>query len=160
MLAKKDVSIRGNDDRKSLPLEKRFGATDMTDPVLVQYQVLSEQRLHFGRLYWQSIAFLFALLIGFAAVSNNLSIIPFPMGLMIAGTVTALMGFVADRLRKLETLYEERLETIERSLQERGSDVIQIAPRSGKYGARFVITIGLYVLGASITSLGLWRMFV
>ncbi|MEM7661467.1 MAG: hypothetical protein AAF292_04400 [Pseudomonadota bacterium] len=128
----------------------------MSDPILVQYKVLSEQRLHFGRLYWQSVAFLFALLIGFFAVSNNSAIIPLPIGLALAGAVTILMGFVADRLRRLEGQYEDCLEAIENSLKQQGHHNIQIAPKSGKRGARFVITLGLYALGAMITLLAAW----
>ncbi|MAN73033.1 MAG: hypothetical protein CME84_02955 [Henriciella sp.] len=126
----------------------------MTDPLLTQYHLLSDQRLHFGRLYWQSIAFLFALLIGIAAVSRGMSLIPYSVGLIGCGAITALMGFVADRVRRLEGRYEDLLEAIEIELRQQGHAGIQTAPKSGSLGARFVITMGLYALGAGIILLG------
>lgn len=122
----------------------------MSEPLLVQYQVLSEQRLHFGRLYWQSVAFLFALLLGSLAILPGTHWVPLDLMGYALGGVTILMGFVVDRVRKLEGQYEDKLEAIEKALQSQGHVDIQIAPKSGKYGARFVVTLGLYLLGAAI----------
>ena len=131
----------------------------MDDPLLVQYQILSDQRLHFGRLFWQSIAFLFLLLLACTAVFKGLEILPDWGVLWGFGAVTILMGFVAERLRRLESQYEDLLETIETSLQAKGHVDIQISPRSGKFGSRFVITLGLFVLGAGLILLGFLAFF-
>ncbi|MEM5515343.1 hypothetical protein WNY37_00160 [Henriciella sp. AS95] len=122
----------------------------MVEPLLIQYQVLSEQRLHFGRLYWQSVAFLFALLLASLAILPGTNWVPLDLLGYALGGITILMGFVVDRVRKLEGQYEDRLEAIEKALQSKGHIDIQIAPKAGKYGARFVVTLGLYLLGAAI----------
>jgi|GEM_PF-3026725 len=123
----------------------------MENALLVQYQVLSQQRLHFGRLYWQSVAFLFVLLFGIFAVFTRAHFLPVSISLFFMASITLLMGFVAERLRLLERRYEDALEAIERTLQESGTKGIQIAPKSGKRGARFVITLGLFALGGLIS---------
>lgn len=131
----------------------------MSEALLVQYRVLSDQRLHFGRLFWQSIAFLFLLLLASMVVFTRTHIVPLWCALIGLGVVTLLMGFVAERLRKLEGRYEDLLEAIELSLQAQGHDGIQIAPKSGRRGARFVITLGLLILGMGIILLGLLELF-
>lgn len=131
----------------------------MQDPLLVQYQVLSDQRLHFGRLYWQSIAFLFALLLGGIAILEDLSILPLSIGLMLTASLCGLMGFVAHRLKRLEQRYEAALEAIEVALQEKGHSDIQVAPKSGQYGARFAVTIGLFALSAVLYVLSALELF-
>lgn len=119
----------------------------MSDPLLVQYQVLANQRIHFGRLFWQSIAFLFALLLSVAAIIDNPDILTAPPSLIASGGVTILMAFVAERLRRLEVRYETLLAAIEDALRDNGNQHIQQSPKSGKFGARMVITLALFMLG-------------
>ena len=131
----------------------------MSDPLLVQYKILSEQRLHFGRLFWNSIAFLFALVLGSIAVFKGTYLLPQGGGLLAIGGVIALMSFVAERLRRLELRYESILEAIEQALLKQGHEGIQIAPKSGERGARFVITMALFVLGIMTLGLGALELF-
>ena len=127
----------------------------MTNPLLIQYQVLSEQRLHFGRLYWQSVAFLFALLLAAAAIFKGASS-EYPASFWLgSGAAAVLMSFVTERVRRLEGQYEEHLEAIETSLRNAGEQGIQLAPRAGKFGARVVVTAGLLILGLGLFALGL-----
>ncbi|MEO0398189.1 MAG: hypothetical protein AAF224_02065 [Pseudomonadota bacterium] len=131
----------------------------MNDPLLVQYKVLSDQMLHFSRLYWQSIAFLFALVLGAVAVFRDMAIVPYAAAIFIFAAICGLMGFVVDRLRKLEKRYENALEAIETALRAKGHSDIQIAPKSGAFGARFVVTMGLFVLSAALFALGAFELF-
>ena len=57
----------------------------MSDPLLVQYEVLANQRIHFGKLFWQSIAFLFALLLSLAAIIDDLNMLSTPPVLVVGG---------------------------------------------------------------------------
>ncbi|GAB5510048.1 MAG: hypothetical protein Rhims3KO_14490 [Hyphomicrobiales bacterium] len=125
------------------------------DALLVHYQILSEQRIHFSKLYWQSIAFLFALLVAGLALLKDEQIIPIWLCLIMSGGITILMGFIADRLRQLEARYEDCLEAIELSLQANGHSNVQLAPRAGQRGARVIVTYGLYALGAALVLFGL-----
>jgi hypothetical protein len=129
----------------------------MTSPLLIHYQVLSEQRLHFGRLYWQSVAFLFALLLAAAAIFKNAAGGYSPAFWLSAGTAAVLMSFVTERVRRLEGLYEARLEAIETALRNAGEPSIQLAPKAGKFGARVMVTAGLFMLGLGLLALGISR---
>jgi hypothetical protein len=129
----------------------------MTSPLLIQYQVLSEQRLHFGRLYWQSVAFLFALLLAAAAIFKNAAGGYSPAFWLSAGTAAVLMSFVTERVRRLEGQYEARLEAIETALRNGGEPSIQLAPKAGKFGARVMVTAGLFMLGLGFFALGISR---
>ena len=119
----------------------------MSDPLLVQYQVLTNQRIHFGKLYWQSIAFLFALLLSSAAIIDDPNMLNAPAALVPGGAVIILMAFVAERLRRLEAHYERLLTAIEDALRDNGNDQVQQSPKSGAFGARVLITLLLFLLG-------------
>ncbi len=129
----------------------------MTSPLLVQYQVLSEQRLHFGRLYWQSVAFLFVLLLAAAAIFKNSAGGYAPAFWLSSGAAAVLMSFVTERVRRLEGQYEARLEAIETALRNGGEQGIQLAPKAGKFGARVLVTAGLLILGLGLLALGFSR---
>lgn len=126
----------------------------MSEPLLIQYRVLSDQRIHFSRLFWQSIAFLFALLLAGFGIFRDEQFAPIWLVLIASGGITTLMGFTVDRLRQLEAQYEGHLRAIELSLQKSGHSDIQLAPQSAPKGARFIITLGLYALGATLILLG------
>jgi len=127
----------------------------MHDPLLAQYAVLSERGLHFGRLYWQSIAFHLVVLLGAAAVFADLDRPAFGVALILAGLATVLMAFVAWRVWITEKKYEALLGAIEEALRAQGVTSIQTSPLSDKRGARFVVTLALAAFGVALVAVGL-----
>jgi hypothetical protein len=127
----------------------------MHDALLAQYAVLSERGLHFGRLYWQSIAFHLVMLLGSAAVFDDLDRRPLAFVLILAGLATVLMAFVAWRVWTTEKKYEALLGAIEEALRAKGVTSIQTSPLSDKRGARFVVTLTLAVFGVALVAVGL-----
>lgn len=126
----------------------------MSEPLLIQYRVLSDQRIHFSKLFWQSIAFLFALLLAGFGIFGDEHFAPMWLVLIVSGSITTLMGYTVGRLRQLEAKYEGLLRAIELSLQNDGHSDIKLAPLSAPRGARFIITLGLYGLGVVLILLG------
>ena len=127
----------------------------MHDPLLAQYAVLSERGLHFGRLYWQSIAFHLVMLLGAAVVLDDLERPVLGIALILAGLATVLMAFVAWRVWITEKKYEALLGAIEEALRAQGVTSIQTSPPSDKRGARFVVTLALAVFGVALLAFGL-----
>ena len=132
----------------------------MHDPLLAQYAVLSERGLHFGRLYWQSIAFHLAMLLGAVAVFDDLYGPAFGVALFLAGLATVLMAFVAWRVWITEKKYEALLGAIEEALRAQGVTSIQTSPPSDKRGARFVVTLALAVFGVALVAVGLSALMI
>lgn len=127
----------------------------MHDPLLAQYAVLSERGLHFGRLYWQSIAFHLVMLLGAAAVFDDFDRPALGVALILAGLATLLMAFVVWRVWITEKKYEALLGAIEEALRAQGVTSIQTSPLSDKRGARFVVTLALAVFGVALVAFGL-----
>lgn len=126
----------------------------MSDPLLTQYSVLSERRLHFGRMYWQNIAFHAAGLLGAAAIFKDSTGALLGGVLVLAGIATLLMGFIASRLRRLEVTYETLLGNIEDALIADGNKAVQKAPVSGPYGARYLVNLSLGGAGLALVIWG------
>ena len=122
----------------------------MTETLLTQYSVLSERRLHFGRMYWQNIAFHGAALLAAAAIFRSVTGPWLGAILILAGLATLLMGFIASRLRGLEVQYETLLGKIEDALIAQGHEAVQKAPVSGRYGARFLVNLALAGAGLAL----------
>jgi hypothetical protein len=127
----------------------------MHDPLLAQYAVLSERGLHFGRLYWQCVAFHLVMLLGAAAVFGDPHRPGLGVALILAGLATVLMAFVVWRVWLTEKKYEALLGAIEEALRAQGLTSIQTSPRSDKRGARFVVTVALAVFGVALLAVGL-----
>ena len=126
----------------------------MHDPLLAQYAVLSERGLHFGRLYWQSIAFHFVMLLGAAAVFRDLEGSALAAALILAGIATLLMAFVVWRLWATEKKYEALLTAIEDTLKAQGAAAFQSSPPSDRRGARFAVSMAIGVLGVALIAFG------
>jgi len=126
----------------------------MSDPLLKQYEVLSVRGLHFGRLYWQSIAFHLVMLLAAAAVFRDLSGGALAAALILAGLVTLLMAFVVWRVWITEKKYEALLTAIEDALRTQGVSAIQTSPLSDRRGARFVICLAIGALGVALIAVG------
>lgn len=124
-----------------------------SDLRLAQYRAFAEARLHFSRLYFQTVAFVLSALIAAAFLFRDA---PEPMRswLMIAaGAVLLQTAFISWRLRRTEGGYADRLMLIEGD----GSDG-PAHPRSGPLGAKTSVTIalaaaGLWALGAGAAGL-------
>lgn len=126
----------------------------MSNDLLTQYSVLSERRLHFGRMYWQNIAFHGAGLLAAAAIFKDLTGAWLAVVLVLAGLATLLMGFIASRLRGLEVTYETLLGNIEDALIADGHKAVQKAPVSGRYGARYLVNLALGAAGLALIAWG------
>jgi len=132
----------------------------MTDPLLAQYAVLSERGMHFGRLFWQSIAFHFVMLLGAAAVFRDLQGSALGDALILAGLATLLMAFVAWRVWVTEKKYEALLTAIEDTLKSQGATAIQSSPPSDRRGARFAVSVSVGILGAVLIAFGFSALMV
>lgn len=119
---------------------------DKLEARLVQYQVLADHRLHFGRLYFQVIATNLTLVTGAvtAIVIGRPSwwiAICFVAGIVLAGT-----GFVAHRLHHQEESYAAALRTIEQE-----EDSMLALSIAGRFGARRLVAIALIAIGLLIS---------
>lgn len=113
-----------------------------SDLRLAQYRAFAEARLHFSRLYFQTVAFVLSALIAAAFLFRDA---PEPMRswLMIAaGAVLLQTAFISWRLRRTEGGYTDRLMLIEGD----GSDG-PAHPRSGPLGAKTSVTVALAAAG-------------
>ncbi len=128
----------------------------MPDPLLVQYQVLAQRGMHFGRLYWQSIAFHIVMLLVAAAVFRDLSGAWLGGALLGAGAATFLMAFVVSRLWVQEGRFEALLANLETELRVQGHAAIQASPAAGRRGARYAVNLAIGLLGAGLAVAGLF----
>lgn len=114
---------------------------------LAQYRAFSEARLHFSRLYFQTVAFI--LLAGLlAAVLLRDATDPWRGWLVLAAGVALIQtAFISWRLRRTEGLYEARLA----ALEVRGDPT---TPTSGRFGAKSLVTVSLAVAGAALIAVG------
>lgn len=127
----------------------------MTDPLLTQYQAFTQRCMHFGRLYWQSIAFHLVLLLAAAAIFRDFTGPALALALMLAGLATLLMAFVVRRLWAQEGAYELLLTNIETALRAQGHPAIQPSPAGGRRGARYMANLSIAALGVALILAGL-----
>ncbi len=126
----------------------------MSEPLITQYTVLSERRLHFGRMYWQNIGLLCIGMIAAAAVFRDLAGPWLGIALIAGGLATLLMAFIAMRLRGLEVAYEFLLRNIEEAWIAAGVVSVQKAPVSGAGGARHIVNFALGAAGLVLVAAG------
>ncbi|NEX92145.1 hypothetical protein [Caulobacter sp. 17J65-9] len=126
--------------------------------LLVQYQVFAEQRRHFGRLFWLSIAFVLAMLLGVAAAFHDLPA-PLPAWLVLGGGIALVQtGYIAHRLRGREDDYEGLMRTLEEKLQAAGAACL-LGPVSKGGGARSMVTLSLAAAGVVAIAAGAWLLY-
>jgi hypothetical protein len=111
----------------------------------MQYRVLADHRLHFGRLYFQVIGTNLALVTAAATAIGIGKPQWWTAARFLAGIVLMGTAFVAHRLRRQEALYASALEAIER--EEEGMDQIPAAPR---HGARQLVVAALIGTGLAL----------
>lgn len=120
-----------------------------------QYKVYNERRLHFGRMFFQNIALH---IVGIIAIFAFRELSPGKLSLILlycVGPACMLIAFIAWRLRKLETIYEHHLRNIEDQWIAHGTEGVQRAPISEKFGARNLVVIILALGGLLFTVLSL-----
>lgn len=114
---------------------------------LAQYRAFSEARLHFSRLYFQTVAFI--LLAGLLAVVGlGDKVEPWRSWMMVAGGLALIQaGFISWRLRSTEVRYETLLRQLER-------DGDATTPASGRFGAKSLVTASLVLAGLILAMAG------
>lgn len=116
---------------------------------LAQYRAFAEARLHFSRLFFQTVAFVLSALIAAAFLFRDA---PEPMRswlLLAAGVALLQTAFISWRLRRTEGGYADRLAMIEGD----GSDG-PVHPRSGPLGAKTSVTAALALAGLAAAAAG------
>ena len=129
----------------------------MTTPLQTQYTVLNERRLHFGRMFWQNIAFhiVGVLLVLYLLVQMKPERPTVAIALVAIGLATLLMSFIAHRLQRLEVIYENHLAAIETHWLATGETGIQRPPVSGRFSSRLIVIWALGLVGLVFILLGL-----
>lgn len=119
---------------------------------LAQYAAYGAARLHFSRLFFQTVAFVLAFVlagaIGFRGVAEPLA----AWLLIAAGLVLIQAGFITWRLLGHERAYERLLQRLEESF---GGDLRQ--PASGRLGAKMVVVLSLLAAGGALALAGALR---
>ncbi|MFO0991876.1 MAG: hypothetical protein U1E67_08105 [Hyphomicrobiales bacterium] len=129
----------------------------MTTPLQTQYTVLNERRLHFGRMFWQNIAFhiIGVLLVFYLLIQMKVDRPALVVALVVIGLATLLMSFIAHRLQRLEVIYENHLAAIETTWLAAGEAGIQRPPVSGRFSSRLIVIWALALVGLIFILLGL-----
>lgn len=116
------------------------------DARLVQYRVLADHRLHFGKLYFLVIATNLATLTG-ATVAIAIARPAWWVAMrFIAGIVLAGTAFVAHRLHHQEVSYVAAL----RAIEEEEESMLTLSSSRG-FSARRIVVVALIVVGALIS---------
>jgi hypothetical protein len=116
-------------------------AMERLEARLVQYRVLADHRLHFGRLYFQVIGINLLLLTG-ASTAIALGRPAWWASMrLIAGAILVFTGFIAHRLRHQEERYASALRAIEQE-----TDMVELLDTS-RHGARQLVVIALIGAG-------------
>ena len=120
---------------------------------LVQYRVLADHRLHFGRLYFQVIGLNLALVTGVLAAIA----IARPPWLSAAGLLVGLIlfgtGLVAHRLHAQEESYASALRAVEQH-----EPAMVALPGPKQLGARRLVVLALAAAGLLLTSLSVFYL--
>jgi hypothetical protein len=129
----------------------------MTTPLQTQYTVLNERRLHFGRMFWQNIAFhiVGVLAVIYLLIQMKPERSTDVIALVAIGLATLLMSFIAHRLQRLEVIYENHLAAIETHWLATGEAGIQRPPVSGRFSSRLIVIWALGLAGLVFILLGL-----
>ena len=107
-----------------------------------RYRAFSDARLHFSRLYFQTVAFI--LLVGLlAAVLLRDAPDAWRGWLLLAGGIAMIQtAFITFRLRRTEAQYEGLLRDLE--------GAAPATPLSGRLGAKTLVTVSLGIAGLAL----------
>lgn len=117
---------------------------------LAQYRAFAEARLHFSRLFFQTVAFVLSALIAAAFLFRDAPEPGRSWLMLAAGAVLIQTAFISWRLRRTEGSYADRLALIESDVPDGATH-----PRPGPLGAKTSVTVALALAGtvAAITGL-------
>ncbi|MFC1663848.1 hypothetical protein ACFL0A_01860 [Patescibacteria group bacterium] len=123
--------------------------------LIKQYEVLSERKLHFGRLFWQIPTVFMGICILIANIFKEFEPLILWWFIVITGLLLILMGYIAHRLRTNEDNYDLLMERIEKELKKKVGPSFQVVPLSKKFGAKFWTTVSFVFLGFVLLIIGL-----
>jgi hypothetical protein len=125
-------------------------------PLQTQYASLTERRLHYGRMFWQNIAFHVAgvLAAGFLLALWHVAGMALGAAVICLGLATLLMTYIAYRLVRLEGVYDGQLRAVEAHWIAAGEAGVQLSPVSDRSSSRLVVVAGLAVAGLILILLG------
>ena len=126
---------------------------EINDARLVQYRVLADHRLHFGRLYFQVVGLNLALVVG---VSTAIAInrpLWLPAANLLAGLILFGTALVAHRLHAQEESYASVL----RAIEQHEPGMIEVSG-SKKIGARRLVTLALAAAGLLLISASAFQL--
>ncbi len=117
----------------------------------VQYAVFSRHRLHYGRLFFQVIAFAMVVVLLGALVALQL---PTPLQrvlVILGGAMFLATAFIAYRLNEQEAAYARLLARIEQNQPDWLS-----SPSVGGVSSRQLMPVGLALAGVAMAAFGIW----
>jgi hypothetical protein len=117
----------------------------------VQYVVFSRHRLHYGRLFFQVIAFSVIVLLLGALVALQLPSASRPILVVCGGAMLLVTGFIAYRLNEQEAAYARLLLRIE---QDQPNWLA--SPSVGGVSSRQMMPVGLALAGMATAAFGFW----
>jgi len=120
---------------------------------LVQYRMLADHRLHFGRLCFQVIGLNLALVVGASVAVAITRPLWLPAAGLLGGLILSGTGLVAHRLHAQEETYASALRAIE---QHQSGMVALSGPK--QLGARRLVVLALAAAGFLLTSLGVFYL--
>lgn len=109
---------------------------------LIQYRVLADHRLHFGKLYFQVIGLNLTSVVGAMTAIGIARPAWWMATRLLAGLVLVGTSFVAHRLHYQERTYASAL----RSIEEHEAGMVQLSGSQG-LGARQFVVVALAVTG-------------
>jgi multisubunit Na+/H+ antiporter MnhB subunit len=116
-----------------------------------QYAVLARHRLHYGRLFFEVIAFAILVLLLGTMVALTLPTAWRPGLAICGGGMLLATSFIAYRLNQQEEAYARLLSRIEQS-----QTGWLPSPALGGVSSRHMMPIGLALAAIALASLGVW----
>lgn len=117
----------------------------------VQYAVFSRHRLHYGRLFFEVIAFSVIVLLLGTVVALQLPSPLRPVLAVCGGAILLVTSFIAYRLNGQEAAYARLLSRIEQDQ----ADWLA-SPSIGGVSSRQMMPVGLALTGIATAILGIW----
>lgn len=118
--------------------------------LLKQYEIFSERKLHFGKLFWQTPTIFIALCVFVASIIKDLTSPIVWWFFLAVGLLLMLISYIGYRHKTNEDQYEILMQEIEVELQNQFENKIFHAPLSKPFGARFITSLSLFVIGLGL----------
>ncbi len=127
--------------------------------LIKQYEIFSERKLHFGRLFWQIPTIFIGLCIFVASIIDDLGAPAVWWFVLISGFLMILIAYIGYRLMANEDKYESLMHEIENELERQFGNRLYHSPLSKKFGARFATSTSLLVIGIILIVMGAFNVF-